>query len=149
MLCVMCTMTIVFFVKQMTAYEMRISDWSSDVCSSDLAKRGNIVVQPPGDPIGFDFSELVCLEDDVATLGVARLDQQFWKPNIDPTERYTTSPPGSTQYRLKAWDSGFSNIVLAGDWIYTGLNVGSFEGARSEEHTSDLRSLMRISYAGF
>src|SRR3546814_8354292 len=27
-----------FFFKQMTAYEMRISDWSSDVCSSDLAK---------------------------------------------------------------------------------------------------------------
>src|SRR3546814_6062897 len=27
----------VFFVKQKTAYEMRISDWSSDVCSSDLA----------------------------------------------------------------------------------------------------------------
>src|SRR3546814_5413804 len=26
-----------FFVKQKTAYEMRISDWSSDVCSSDLA----------------------------------------------------------------------------------------------------------------
>src|SRR3546814_4375912 len=27
-----------FFVKQKTAYEMRISDWSSDVCSSDLAE---------------------------------------------------------------------------------------------------------------
>src|SRR3546814_8002215 len=27
-----------FFVKQKTAYDMRISDWSSDVCSSDLAK---------------------------------------------------------------------------------------------------------------
>src|SRR3546814_9306857 len=27
-----------FFVKQKTAYEMRISDWSSDVCSSDLEK---------------------------------------------------------------------------------------------------------------
>src|SRR3546814_10739249 len=27
---------VVFFVKQKTAYEMRISDWSSDVCSSDL-----------------------------------------------------------------------------------------------------------------
>src|SRR3546814_10729260 len=27
----------IFFVKQKTAYEMRISDWSSDVCSSDLA----------------------------------------------------------------------------------------------------------------
>src|SRR3546814_6588671 len=28
-----------FFFKQMTAYEMRISDWSSDVCSSDLPMR--------------------------------------------------------------------------------------------------------------
>src|SRR3546814_3150431 len=28
----------IFFYKQKTAYEMRISDWSSDVCSSDLAK---------------------------------------------------------------------------------------------------------------
>src|SRR3546814_16736302 len=28
----------VFFFKQKTAYEMRISDWSSDVCSSDLAR---------------------------------------------------------------------------------------------------------------
>src|SRR3546814_6793226 len=30
------TLCIVFFCKQKTAYEMRISDWSSDVCSSDL-----------------------------------------------------------------------------------------------------------------
>src|SRR3546814_7803188 len=30
------SMTIFFFFKQKTAYEMRISDWSSDVCSSDL-----------------------------------------------------------------------------------------------------------------
>src|SRR3546814_16885502 len=29
-----------FFFKQKTAYEMRISDWSSDVCSSDLHHRG-------------------------------------------------------------------------------------------------------------
>src|SRR3546814_6119371 len=29
-----------FFFKQKTAYEMRISDWSSDVCSSDLERRG-------------------------------------------------------------------------------------------------------------
>src|SRR3546814_6781661 len=33
-----CVFTI-FFFKQKTAYEMRISDWSSDVCSSDLRKR--------------------------------------------------------------------------------------------------------------
>src|SRR3546814_1106946 len=32
----MCWCLVVFFFKQKTAYEMRISDWSSDVCSSDL-----------------------------------------------------------------------------------------------------------------
>src|SRR3546814_13208458 len=31
-----------FFFKQKTAYEMRISDWSSDVCSSDLLRRGKL-----------------------------------------------------------------------------------------------------------
>src|SRR3546814_1023082 len=31
----------VFFFKQKTAYELRISDWSSDVCSSDLDRAGN------------------------------------------------------------------------------------------------------------
>src|SRR3546814_10849645 len=36
----MCQCLCVFFVfKQKTAYEMRISDWSSDVCSSDLFRR--------------------------------------------------------------------------------------------------------------
>src|SRR3546814_9906808 len=42
-----------FFFKQKTAYEMRISDWSSDVCSSDLdgytlamAQTSNMAVQP-------------------------------------------------------------------------------------------------------
>ena len=39
------------------------------------------------------------------------------------------TPPGSTRYRLKAWDTGFSNLVVAGDWTYTGLNVGSVECA--------------------
>src|SRR3546814_4951144 len=34
---------IFFFFKQKTAYEMRISDWSSDVCSSDLAAGFRIV----------------------------------------------------------------------------------------------------------
>src|SRR3546814_3754212 len=32
-----------FFFKQKTAYELRISDWSSDVCSSDLGTKGSIV----------------------------------------------------------------------------------------------------------
>src|SRR3546814_1108105 len=36
--CVLCIFFCFFFFKQKTAYEMRISDWSSDVCSSDLLK---------------------------------------------------------------------------------------------------------------
>src|SRR3546814_8093803 len=32
----LCLLSLFFFFKQKTAYEMRISDWSSDVCSSDL-----------------------------------------------------------------------------------------------------------------
>src|SRR3546814_5930372 len=35
-LCIYIDVVVVFFFKQKTAYEMRISDWSSDVCSSDL-----------------------------------------------------------------------------------------------------------------
>src|SRR3546814_8798232 len=34
--CIFCCVSFVFFFKQKTAYELRISDWSSDVCSSDL-----------------------------------------------------------------------------------------------------------------
>src|SRR3546814_7405174 len=39
---VCCLLWLFFFFKQKTAYEMRISDWSSDVCSSDLRYRRNI-----------------------------------------------------------------------------------------------------------
>ncbi len=86
-----------------------------------------------GDPMGLDFNLLVDTREDgpgaLKAEGVQRFDSQFWRANIDPTERYVTSPPGSTACRLEAWGSGFDNLTLAGDWIYTGLNVGSFEGA--------------------
>src|SRR3546814_2403230 len=39
-----------FFVKQKTAYEMRISDWSSDVCSSDLHAGGLLAPWQEGTP---------------------------------------------------------------------------------------------------
>src|SRR3546814_2252585 len=38
--CAYLLVCMVFFVKQKTAYELRISDWSSDVCSSDLSVTG-------------------------------------------------------------------------------------------------------------
>src|SRR3546814_13208627 len=39
-----CWLCCVFFFKQKTAYEMRISDWSSDVCSSDLVLLLNFLI---------------------------------------------------------------------------------------------------------
>src|SRR3546814_18530056 len=47
-----------FFFKQKTAYEMRISDWSSDVCSSDLAM--NVTSAPA--PAGVDEAAVAGLE---------------------------------------------------------------------------------------
>jgi uncharacterized protein with NAD-binding domain and iron-sulfur cluster len=82
---------------------------------------------PPGDPFGFNFDLLVDTRAAPAT-GTLRFDSQFWRANIDPTERYVPTPPGSVQYRLKAGGTGFDNLAVAGDWIYTGINVGSVEG---------------------
>src|SRR3546814_9377027 len=49
-------MLFIFFFKQKTAYEMRISDWSSDVCSSDLNPTvGSISTEKNKQPIVFDF----------------------------------------------------------------------------------------------
>src|SRR3546814_10289034 len=49
-------MSCVFFVfKQKTAYEMRISDWSSDVCSSDLLNDGAGLLKPETARMMHDF----------------------------------------------------------------------------------------------
>lgn len=57
------------------------------------------------------------------------IDLQYVRANINPSDRYVLSVEGSTQYRLKPGGSGFSNVVLAGDWTYNGLNVGCVEAA--------------------
>ena len=61
--------------------------------------------------------------------GPARFDSQFWRANVDPSERYVMSVVDSTQYRLRTDESGFSNLYLTGDWIRTGLNAGCVEAA--------------------
>src|SRR3546814_6758455 len=45
MVCLILGMLCIFFFKQKTAYEMRISDWSSDVCSSDLFEDDDITMR--------------------------------------------------------------------------------------------------------
>src|SRR3546814_5057776 len=57
-----CVFLFIFFFKQKTAYEMRISDWSSDVCSSDLSsvmtfERDGITFNLLDTPGHEDFSE--------------------------------------------------------------------------------------------
>src|SRR3546814_12933854 len=49
----------VFFFKQKTAYEMRISDWSSDVCSSDLDIEQNYHAASPGQRFAYDLVKRV------------------------------------------------------------------------------------------
>jgi uncharacterized protein with NAD-binding domain and iron-sulfur cluster len=79
-------------------------------------------------PESFDFAALWCPPgDDVE--GEARFDQQYHRANIDPNERYVPSPPGSASVRPQAWESGAANLALSSDWIFTGMNIGSFEGA--------------------
>ena len=62
-------------------------------------------------------------------VGEDRFDSQFWRANVDPSERYVLSLPGSDKYRLRTDESGYDNLVLAGDWINCGLNAGCLEAA--------------------
>src|SRR3546814_2637684 len=58
---------VVFFFKQKTAYDMRISDWSSDVCSSDLlraARKGERLRLLNGDDAELDAGFLVITDAD-------------------------------------------------------------------------------------
>lgn len=62
-------------------------------------------------------------------VGEARFEPVYVRANIDPNELYIPSPPGSASARPHSGASGLTNMVLASDWIYTGINIGSFEGA--------------------
>ncbi len=54
---------------------------------------------------------------------------RYCRANIDPSERYVMSLADSAQYRLRANESGFSNLVLTGDWIHNGYNAGCIEAS--------------------
>ncbi len=57
------------------------------------------------------------------------LDTQYWRSNVDPSDRYVQSLPGTDKYRLRPDESGFDNMVLAGDWTDCGINAGCIEAA--------------------
>jgi uncharacterized protein with NAD-binding domain and iron-sulfur cluster len=61
--------------------------------------------------------------------GISALDTQHVSVNIDPSDRYVQSVPGSDKYRLRPDESGYDNLVLAGDWTDSGINAGCIEAA--------------------
>ncbi len=75
---------------------------------------------------GIDWARLI---DPEHRVGPARLDAQYWRANIDPSERYVLSVTDSTRARLPAGDSQFAKLALAGDWVDTGFCVGCVEAA--------------------
>ncbi len=54
---------------------------------------------------------------------------EYLSVNIDPSDRYVQSVPGSDKYRLRPDESGYDNLALAGDWTDTGINAGCIEAA--------------------
>lgn len=75
---------------------------------------------------GLDFAEL---HDPANGAGIARFNSQFWRANIDPSERYVTSFPNTSIHRLRSDETGFSNLFLAGDWTVSSVNGGCVEAA--------------------
>ena len=61
--------------------------------------------------------------------GEERFRKQYFRANIDPSERYVLSEKGSTKFRLHSAASGFDNLYLAGDWTDNGVNAGCVEAA--------------------
>lgn len=67
--------------------------------------------------------------------GENRLDSQYLRVNVDPTEHYVLSLKDSDQYRLKASGSGFNNMTLTGDWIDNESEDGPMNGGFVEGTT--------------
>src|SRR3546814_5726866 len=122
-----------FFFKQKTAYEMRISDWSSDVCSSDLSFVRDL------------FRKNGFRRDGVGGSDQARIISRILQGQ-DVVGLLPTGAGKSLPYML-------AGLLLPGMTLYVGplisLLQDQAERLRSEEHTSELQSLMRLSYAVF
>src|SRR3546814_9452010 len=146
----MSVVMLLFFFKQKTAYEMRISDWSSDVCSSDLTANSGQAKQAQ-------------ILDSTAADSANVLASNIMAGLTPANARWFALDAGNETPEEKAWldDSAqllWENIHL-GNFDAEGFEsaldmvvAGQFamyidEDQRSEEHTSELQSLMRNSYA--
>src|SRR3546814_1217215 len=123
-----------FFFKQKTAYEMRISDWSSDVCSSDLIENGfKLYVQEQGGKLAGQELEYFQVDDESnPSKGPDNANRLIKRDQVDVL--VGTVHSGVAMALAKAAKDSDTTLIIPN---------------RSEEHTSELQSLMRISYAVF
>jgi uncharacterized protein with NAD-binding domain and iron-sulfur cluster len=80
-------------------------------------------------PAAADGFQWAWLCGDGARTGPARFGSQYWRANVDPSDRYVQALPGTDRFRLRADASGYDNLFLAGDWIDCGINAGCIEAA--------------------
>src|SRR3546814_5217334 len=118
---------------------MRISDWSSDVCSSDLLNLTQALELHPGAPAQFPHRDQDMWRGPTGELEY--LVNVMWPISPFKAENGATLVwPGS--HNGGQGDDGAEPVAIEAD-------PGSAIIFRSEEHTSELQSLMRLSYAVF
>jgi hypothetical protein len=61
--------------------------------------------------------------------GAARFRWQFASVNVGRVARYVIALPGTLAHRMRSDETGFRNMVAAGDWTRNGFEVGCVEGA--------------------
>ena len=61
--------------------------------------------------------------------GRARFGTQYWRANVNPTDRYVIHTPGSWRHRISPLDRTYDNLTIAGDWTDSGFHSGCVEGA--------------------
>src|SRR3546814_5143119 len=121
-----------FFFKQKTAYEMRISDWSSDVCSSDL-----LLVVPL--LLAHEFTMRQCVDVALGFLIFGIVASGTYLINDLNDLRADRAHPAK---RLRPLASGAISVPAAVAASALLLLTG-----RSAEHPSELQAVMPISYA--
>jgi uncharacterized protein with NAD-binding domain and iron-sulfur cluster len=82
-------------------------------------------------PSGHFRWDLVVSPSDQADLPAdeSRFDGQFWTANVNPSDRYALSLPGTLEHRISPLYAGIDNLTVAGDWTSCGFNEGCVEAA--------------------
>src|SRR3546814_7764424 len=128
-----------FFFKQKTAYEMRISDWSSDVCSSDLLR---LCLGPQRLDIGVETRIAARLRMNLRR----RAEQPRRQHHARKAEKTPESELLAACHRLPIGKECHGCTSLEQAMLRRSESKPRRAEGRSDEHTSELQSLMRISY---